>query len=80
MSFQELISNLGFPIGIALYFVYENKRQTDKYVELAKQAAVDSQASTEAINKAAQAIDNNTMALEKNTIAFEKIMDRFNAT
>lgn len=66
---QEIISTLGFPIAIALYFVYENQKQTDKYIELAKQAAVDSAASTEAIKQAAGVI-------EKNTLAFEKIMQR----
>lgn len=68
---QEIISTLGFPIAIALYFVYENKKQTDKYVELAKQAAIDSAASTEAIKQAAGVI-------QKNTEAFEKILERLN--
>ena len=73
---QELISSLGFPIAIALYFVYENKKQTDKYVELAKQAAIDSAASTEAIKQATGVIQKNTEVVEKNTQAFMEFSKR----
>lgn len=61
---EELISTLGFPIAIALYFVYENKKQTDKYIELAKQSAIDSAASTEAIKQATNVIQKNTEAFK----------------
>lgn len=59
-TISESVSTLGFPIAIALYFVWQNKQQNDKFIELARQASADSTASTEAIKKATSTIERNT--------------------
>lgn len=56
------VSQLGFPVAIAIYFVYLNGKQTDKYIELAKQASLDSRASTESIERSSEIIQKNTEA------------------
>lgn len=58
-------SSLGFPIAIAIFFVYQNKALNDKFIELATQASADSTASTKAIERATEVIDQNTAAFNR---------------
>lgn len=46
-----LVGQLGFPVAIAVYFVYVNKQLNDRFVETAKQYSLDSQATTKALEE-----------------------------
>jgi hypothetical protein len=85
MDLYQAAGSLGFPIVAAIYLLVENKRTTDKFITLATQAAIDSQASTEAIKESSKvissnttALTNNTTALNQNTEAFRQLKERMN--
>lgn len=79
MDYAQLVSQVGFPVAIAIYFVIQNSKQTDKYIELAKQASLDSKASTEAIEQSSIIIQKNTEAFDRNTEAFNKLSGALDA-
>ncbi len=79
MDYAQFISQVGFPVAVAFYFVIQNGKQTDKYIELAKQASLDSRASTEAIEQSSKIIERNTTAFDRNTEAFNKLSGALDA-
>lgn len=61
-----LVGQLGFPIAIAVFFLWQNKQLNDKFVELAIQASVDSKATTEALKDATAMKEKNISQLARN--------------
>lgn len=62
-----LVGQLGFPIAIAVFFLYQNKNLTDKFVELAIQSSVDSKATTTALNEAIKMKEKDLVQNERTT-------------
>lgn len=62
MDFAGLVQNLGFPIGIAVYLIWENRQQAKQRYEDMKGIAVKS---VEAINSSTDAIIDSNAYSEK---------------
>lgn len=61
----EFIGQLGFPIGIALIFVYLYKQSNERFIETAKQYSLDSQATTKALNEVIKLKERDTLQHEQ---------------
>lgn len=62
------VSQLGFPIAIAVWFVYQNKQMSDKYIEESKRTVV-------ILDQANKALELSSNVIERNTEAFNKLMN-----
>lgn len=74
-----LVGQLGFPIGIALVFVYQNKQLNDKFIEVAIQSSVDSQATTKALNEVVKLKERDSLQqkdMKELIIRLERKLDR----
>lgn len=60
-----LVGQLGFPIAIAVFFLWQNKQLNDKFVELAIQSSVDSKATTQALKDAIEIKERNISQLAR---------------
>lgn len=77
-AFGQVVGQLGFPIGIALIFVWQNKQLNDKFIELAKQGSLDSQATTAALNDVIKLKERDTLQqaqIEKLILRLERKLD-----
>ncbi len=64
-AFGTLTGQLGFPIAAAVYLLRQNKQLTEKYIEMSKQASLDSQSTTLALKEATKMKEKNILQLSK---------------
>lgn len=68
-----LVGQLGFPIAIAVFFLWQNKQLNDKFVELAIQSSADSKATTEALKDATKMKERTLSHLSRNEAAILRL-------
>lgn len=69
MDLLELTKQLGFPVALAIYFIWDNRRIQKERLDDVK--TVTSKA-VEAINKSTESDKNVTTQLEKNNTALDR--------
>lgn len=58
MDLAQLINTVGFPVAMSIYFIYQNRQQSEKYIELLR-------TSISTIDKFNSALDRVERVLEE---------------